>query len=168
MGGKYHFIREEIAKIEGKPAPNIYTSSILPPWAYSKIDPSGFVPFFQTTSLAETVKVDTPMPMETIPLSKRIGQNFGYILYKNKIVCKNIEDTVIMRGLKSKLKGRAHFYVDESEVGKPILLENEESTKVDSVEFNIEKLQFEFSVLVENPGRVNFDNQISLDGEYKG
>ena len=45
---------------------------------------------------------------------------------------------------------------------KPILLENEKSTKIDSVEFNIGKLQFDFTVLVENPAPVNFDNQISI------
>jgi len=40
--------------------------------------------------------------------------------------------------------------------------ENEKSTKIDSVEFNIGKLQFDFTVLVENPAPVNFDNQISI------
>jgi len=76
------------------------------------------------------------MLIETNTLSKRIGQNCGYILNNKKNLGKNLEDTVIMRGLKSKLKCRTPFYVDESEVGKIDFTRNEELT--------IEKLQFNF------------------------
>ena len=123
-------------------------------------------------NLTETVIVDDPVPMEIIPLKHnvRIGQNFGYVLYKSSIKCEaqRPEDSVMIRGLKTKLKGRAHFYLDSVEVASPILLENEESTQVDSIQFNMEKETADFLILVENPGRINFEPKLSLDGEYKG
>ena len=78
---------------------------------------------------AEKVSVPDPVPMEIVPLQNhtRIGQNFGYIMYQNKIKCESITagEILAVRGLKTKLRGRAHFYKDGRKISEPILLENE-------------------------------------------
>ena len=43
-----------------------------------------------------------------------------------------------------------------------------ESTLRDSIEWESDAESSNFKIFVENPGRINFENRQSLDGEYKG
>jgi len=175
LGPKYHMIRQAIARHDNVPPPPLYKSTILPPWTYHMIEPSGFISLFKSMEGAESVLVPEPVPMEIIAIRNgtRIGQNFGYAFYQNKMSCEALDDQneqIVIRGLKTKLKGRAHFFHDEMTIGKPILLEDEASTQEDTLKFSTGRSEFMLGILVENPGRVNFENRLgnSLDAEYKG
>jgi hypothetical protein len=76
------------------------------------------------TYKVENATLKEPMPMEIIEYSNVIGQSFGYIFYEMSVDCEKSGDVVIS-GLKTRLRGRAHFYLNRNEVGEPILYENE-------------------------------------------
>ena len=71
--------------------------------------------------------------MEIVSYPNAIGQSYGYIFYEMNVDCAKSGD-VVVSGLKTRLRGRAHFYLNRNEVGKPILYEDEGKVKYHSDE----------------------------------
>ena len=112
-----------------------------------------------------------PKPMELIG---PIGEGFGFPLYKVHIQCSSQiepEEHLRLSGLLAQLKGRARFFRDDDGVlvpcGKALLLTGSGSKLDDHVDVDMSSGGM-LTILVENPGRVNFENTQPLDGERKG
>ena len=174
LGGKYHIIRDLLAKHSGKKAPVLFKSPVPDPWRYHILEPSGFVSLFDALETINPAKLEEPLPMELIkkPNSTDIGEPFGYTYYSVNVSCSGDDIShLIIKGLTKKLKGRGHFYTGKNEFVKPILLEDEFSGERDEIELKkglVEFSNFKLNILTENPGRINFQSATSLDGEYKG
>lgn len=169
-GEKYYAIRKSLDS-HGFHLPEVYRSTITKARSYRPLEyKDGFYSLWDMLHIVENATLKEPMPMEIIEYSNVIGQSFGYIFYEMSVDCEKSGDVVIS-GLKTRLRGRAHFYLNRNEVGEPILYENEASTQQDSTSWEVlhsSEMSFDFGILVENPGRVNFDNVYGLDGQYKG
>ncbi|CAG5098947.1 Oidioi.mRNA.OKI2018_I69.XSR.g16113.t1.cds [Oikopleura dioica] len=169
-GEKFYAIRESLVS-HGFPVPEVYRSSITKPRSYKPLEyKDGFFSLWDMLHLVENATLNEPMPMEIVSYPNAIGQSYGYIFYEMNVDCAKSGD-VVVSGLKTRLRGRAHFYLNRNEVGKPILYEDEASTQQDSSSWEVihsSEMSFDLGILVENPGRVNFDNIYGLDGQYKG
>lgn len=133
--------------------PEVQLSTKICKKAYGKLKVNRKVGLFEALEdLSQPVSSTHPMNME------RLGQNYGYTLYRSQIIKTNkIEDMRLWEA-----NDRAKVYMNEA----PILtLYDRELLETHTLKLEVEP-NSQLDILVENMGRVNFG--IQLEKQHKG
>ena len=128
--------------------------------AYPSLSITGMISLWDILHLVPNLKLDLPLPMEMLNINNGAGQSYGYVLYSSNVqFFKNSK--FVLDGFKN-VFDRGMLYIDG--VLKNYINDDSKEKPVELV-LNPESSSFKLDLLVENGGRVNWEE---FDSQRKG